>query len=363
MIEYENLATLNAVYRDELTAAFESVLDSGRFLFGPQLTAFEREFADFCRVPHVIGVANGTDALTLILRSLDTGRGGKVVVASNAYIACYMAIVDAGLVPVPVEPDPATYNIDPAAVREAVTDDTVAIMAVHMYGRPCDMAPLVDLSKETGIPLIEDCAQAHGATYRGRTVGSFGYAAAFSFFPTKNLGGLGDGGAVATPSPDVDTRIRRLAFYGFEERNFSQEVGVNSRLDEVQAAFLRIKLRHLPSVIDHKRALAGIYDDELSDAWRKPAPEHDLSGVYHIYPVRHPERDRMRAALHDAGVQTSVHYPLAPHQQPALKHMLAGKSYPISEGIHREIFSLPVSCIHSADDVRRVASTLNALLD
>jgi dTDP-4-amino-4,6-dideoxygalactose transaminase len=359
-IEYENLRKSNEPFFEDYRASFESVLQSGWFILGNQVKEFEKEFASYCGTSYGVGVANGLDGLTLALRALDFPVGSEVIVPSNTYIATILSILNCHLKPVLVEPELRTYNIDPRLIRNAISSKTVAILVVHLYGKVCAMDEILEIAKENGLKLIEDCAQAHGAAYKGRRAGSFGDAGVFSFYPTKNLGCLGDGGAVVTNSPEVHNRIRILRNYGSEAKYHNKMLGVNSRLDELQAAFLRIKLRALDRINEHKRRLANIYHNLLSDDFVKPQPNSDAYDVFHIYNIRHPKRDEVRRFLVDHGIGTEIHYPIAPHQQPCLINNFRGSNYPISEVIHETTLSLPISYAHTENEIQYVAHVLNS---
>lgn len=359
MIEYENLAKVNAPFFPLLQHAFERVMRRGWYILGEEVESFEREFAAYCGVSHCVGTASGLDALILALRAADLPRGSEVLVPSNTYIATILSIVHAGMKPVLVEPDIRTYNIDPCNIEKAITPKTKALMVVHLYGRPCDMDPILALSRRYGLTLVEDCAQAHGATYKGKRVGSFGDFGAFSFYPTKNLGGLGDGGCVTTNNPQYADRLRALRNYGSKVKYHNEVVGYNSRLDEVQAAFLRVKLKRLEEINQHKRRLAGIYLASLKSDFVLPAVDEGYGHVFHIFNIRHPERDRLREYLYAHGVKTEIHYPIPPQRQPALKGIVEG-DFPVSSEIHRTTLSLPISFCHTESEVEKVCEIMNA---
>lgn len=359
MIEYENLSKANQPYWEEFVASFRDTLGEGWFILGKRVEQFEEEFAAYCGVKYCVGVASGFDALVLSLRALRLEDGDEVILPSNTYVATVLAVIQAGLTPVLVEPDPESYNIDPNRIEERITKRTKVILPVHLYGKPCVMDRLQGLSTSRGIHLVEDCAQAHGARFGKTMAGSFGSLSAFSFYPTKNLGALGDGGAVVTNDPALATAVRQLRNYGSEKKYDTVMLGVNSRLDELQAGFLRIKLRKLDAIIEHKRSLARLYQEGLKDAFVKPAVRPDEHDVYHIYAIRHPQRDKLREYLLKHGIRTEIHYPVPPHQQPSLRNFFAGESYPLSEEIHRTILSLPISTFHTPGDIGRVIDVLN----
>lgn len=359
MIEYEDLAHSNRPFFDELTKAFESVLRKGRYILGEHVDLFERAFAGYLGCGEMVGVACGFDAIRLSLEALALPDQSEVILPSNAYMATALAAVHSSLKPVLVEPDIRTYNIDPSRIEERITEKTSAILIVHLYGKCCDMNPILQLCRKYGLKLVEDCAQAHGASYRGRIAGTFGDSAAFSFYPTKNLGALGDGGAVATDDPDLAGRVRSLRNYGSDRKNCYNMRGFNSRLDELQAAFLCIKLRHLDRINEHKRALARIYLEGLKEDFIKPHVDDDFGDVYHIFPIRHERRDALRDYLERNGVRTEIHYPVPCYKQENLRDMFGGKTYPVSDEIHNTELSLPIAFFHTPGQVRQVVEIMN----
>lgn len=342
---------------DGYRTAFDKVLESGWFVLGEEVRSFEREFAAYCGTSECVGVANGLDALTLSLKAFGFKHGSEVLVPSNTYIATILAIVSAGLQPVPVEPDIRTYTIDPSKIEDRITPRTVAVMIVHLYGKMCDMDSIVSICRSHGLKLIEDCAQAHGAAYKGRRAGSFGEINAFSFYPTKNLGGLGDGGAVTTNDPELAGRVRSLRNYGSRVKYHNETLGVNSRLDEVQAAFLRIKLRRLDEINSHKRSLASAYRRGIGEAYVLPVAQEGFFDIYHVFNIRHPQRDQLKSHLLQCGVKTDIHYPVSPNRQPALRGIFDAPC-PISEEIHATTLSLPISFCHTEEDIGVVCDAL-----
>ncbi|RXF69201.1 DegT/DnrJ/EryC1/StrS family aminotransferase [Arcticibacter tournemirensis] len=359
MIEYENLRLLNAPFFKEYKESFSEALESGWFILGEKVRRFEEEFATYCNIGYCAGLASGLDALVLALRSFDFPPGGEVIVPSNTYIATILAVYHCGLIPILVEPDIQSYNIDPLKIEERISPKTCAILVVHLYGKSCDMDPIMELAGKYGLRVVEDCAQSHGAEYKGKKTGTFGDFGAFSFYPTKNLGALGDGGALTCSNSALIEKVKTLRNYGSKEKYVNELVGYNSRLDEIQAAFLSIKLRSLDAINKHKRALASLYQQNLKDDFIKPLIQPDHYDVYHIYAVRHPQRTKLREYLLKHGVKTEVHYPVPPHQQKALQDRLKG-SYPISEEIHRTTLSLPVSYFHTEDQIYTVIKLLNS---
>lgn len=359
MIEYENLYRLNQSFMEEYERSFADVLRSGWFVLGKQVSAFENSYAAFCGTQHCIGLANGLDALNLSLRAFGFERGKEVIVPSNTYIATILSIVENGLQPVLVEPDMQSYNIDPAKIEQAITPNTRAIMVVHLYGKVCDMDPILALAKKYQLKVIEDGAQSHGARYKNKLSGNFGDLAAHSFYPTKNLGALGDAGAVTTNDAELADSVRTIRNYGSKVKYENIKVGVNSRLDEIQAAFLSVKLKRLHEITEHKRTLAAIYLNGLKSDYIKPQVHPDFYDVYHIFNVRHPKRDALKKYLLDHDIKTEIHYPIAPVHQLAMKGILDRFETPIAEEIHRTTLSLPISFFHTKEDVYRVVEVMN----
>ncbi|KIO78766.1 aminotransferase [Pedobacter lusitanus] len=359
MIPYESLKILNRPFEEKFKARFAGFLEKGWYVLGEEVSLFEEEFAAYHDEKYVAGVANGLDALILSLRCCNFKKGDEVIVPSNTYIATILAIIQAGLIPVLVEPDSRTYNIDPAAIPAAITDRTVAIMVVHLYGQCCEMDPIMELAAQHQLKVIEDCAQAHGAKYKGKLAGTFGDFGAFSFYPTKNLGALGDAGAVLCKTEADYLKIKQLRNYGSEKKYHNGIIGYNSRLDELQASFLRIKLPYLDEINTHKRKLAQLYTENLNDSFIKPKSDPDFYNVFHIYNILHPERDRLKQYLLENNIGTEVHYPVAPQDQPALKDYLRSFDYPVSAKIHQQTLSLPCSFAHTEADVLGVIRILN----
>ena len=359
MIEYENLHELNKPFLKEYRDSFDKVMQGGWFILGNQVKEFENNFANYCGVKHCLGVANGLDALTLALRTFSFPAGAEVIVPSNTYIATLLSILNCNLKPVLVEPDLATYNIDVHKIEEAVTDKTVAIMVVHLYGKCCAMDEIKSLADRHKLKLIEDCAQSHGAKFKENRAGTFGDFGAFSFYPTKNLGALGDAGCLTTQDDTLGRHIGLLRNYGSEKKYYNEVIGVNSRLDEMQAAFLNVKLRSLDQINEHKRKLAVIYSQELKQDFIKPSAHRDYYDVFHIYNVRHPKREALKEYLLKHDIRTEIHYPVPPHQQRAMKGIFGNQSFPISEEIHRTTLSLPISTIHSESDIHGVVEVMN----
>lgn len=345
-VPFLDLRASNARYADELKAAAARVIDSGWYVLGEELEAFEREFAAYCGTAHAIGVGNGMDALTLILRGYRAlGRlheGDEVLVPGNTFIASFLAISENRLRPVPLEPEAASFNLDPAQVERAIGPRTRAILAVHLYGQLADMAALRAIAERHGLLLLEDAAQAHGARRDGRHAGSFGDAAGFSFFPGKNLGALGDGGAVTTDDDELVAQLRVLRNYGSDIKYRHLVQGVNSRLDELQAALLRVKLRHLDADIAARRAIAQRYLDGIAHPQiAVPQVTDPAAHAWHLFVVRCAQRDALQRHLQAQGVHCLVHYPTPPHRQPAYPE-LAMLQLPLCEQLGAEVLSLPI---------------------
>ncbi|MCZ2143389.1 MAG: DegT/DnrJ/EryC1/StrS family aminotransferase [Ignavibacteriales bacterium] len=358
LTEYENLGKLNAPFFEEYKKSFADTLDSGWYILGNKVKNFEEEFARYNGAPFCLGVASGLDALILALKAFGFPPNSEVIVPSNTYIATILAILHAGLKPVLVEPDIHTYNIDPSKIEEQITPRTVALMVVHLYGKACEMGQIMEIKRKHNLVLIEDAAQSHGAKWRGQPTGTFGEYGAFSFYPTKNLGALGDGGALLMKTGELYNKIKRLRNYGSDVKYYNEVVGYNSRLDEVQAGFLSIKLKRLDEINDHKRALAVLYLQGLKDDFIKPVVSPDFYDVYHIFNIRHPKRDKLKEYLFQNGIKTEIHYPVSPNKQNAMKGIIEGE-YPISEEIHATTLSLPVSFFHTPDDIHKVIEVMN----
>lgn len=344
-VPFFDIGPSHAAIAAELESVWRQVLGGRQFILGERVAAFEADFAAYCGAGHGIGVGNGLDALTLILEGLGIAAGDEVIVPAHTFIATWLAVTRSGATPVPVDCLAGTGSIDPALVPAAITSRTRALIAVHLYGMPAEMAPLQALAAKHGFHLIEDAAQAHGASYRGAKTGSFGIAAGFSFYPTKNLGALGDGGAVVTNDAALAQRIRRLRNYGSERKYEHQIIGCNSRLDELQAAILSVKLRRLDAWTADRRRIAARYRQMLSDlpGLHLTAVTDGAEPVWHLFPVRYAARDALAEALAAAGVQTMVHYPVPPHLQPAYAALgLRAGRFPVAEAIARSTLSLPI---------------------
>ncbi len=347
--------------KDELDAAYRRVMESGWYIFGEECEAFEREFAAYCGVKHCLGVGNGLEALHLILRAYGIGPGDEVIVPANTYIATWLAVSYAGAVPVPVEPDPATCNLDPARIAAALTPRTRAILPVHLYGQCADMQPICQIAAQHNLKVIEDAAQAQGAGYRGRKAGSLGDAAGFSFYPGKNLGALGDAGAVLTDDDALADRVRLLRNYGSKVKYVNEIKGFNSRLDTLQAAFLRAKLPALDEWNRRRQTAAGWYLAGLRGLpdLTLPAVLPESDPAWHIFMVRHPRRDALQRHLTEHGIGTLIHYPTPPHRSQAYSDSgYAQYTFPISEQIARTTLSLPMGPHLSRADAERVIAAV-----
>ena len=359
------LVDLKAAYgrlQAEIDAAVARVLAGGWYILGPEVSAFESEFAAYLGVEHAVGVASGTDAVLLALRALGIGPGDEVITVAHTAVATVTAIELAGATPRLVDINPTTYTLDPAQLAAAIRPRTRAIVPVHLYGAPADMDAVLAVARAHALPVVEDCAQAHGARYRGQMVGTLGDAAAFSFYPTKNLGALGDGGAVATNRPEVAERLRLLRQYGWRERYVSDVAGTNSRLDELQAAILRVRLGHLEAENEARRRLAARYDAALAGLpIALPAARPADCPVYHLYVIRAAARDALAEHLRARGIGTGVHYPVPVHRQPAYAHLGYGPgSLPATEAAAAEVLSLPMYHDLTEGAVDTVAAAIRA---
>lgn len=347
---------VGAAYKElktEIDAAIARVLDSGLYILGPEVEAFEQEWAQYCEAKHAIGVANGLDALHLALLAMDVGPGDEVIVPSNTYIATWLAVSQCGATPVPVEPIEATYNINPELIEAAITPRTKVILPVHLYGQPADLDPILAIARKHGLRVLEDAAQAHGARYKGRRIGAHGDAVAWSFYPGKNLGALGDGGAVTTNDPEIADRIRVLRNYGSRVKYVNEVKGFNSRLDPIQAGVLRVKLLALDEWNDRRKVIARKYLEGLAGSrvvlpkvpeWADP--------VWHLFVIRHQERDGLMKRLTESGVGTMIHYPIPPHLQEAYAEIVFEVgAFPLAERMAAEVVSLPIGGQMAAEGV------------
>ncbi|MES3006292.1 MAG: DegT/DnrJ/EryC1/StrS family aminotransferase [Pseudomonadota bacterium] len=367
MIPFLDLKLINSRYRNELVQAATRVIDSGWYVQGEEVKLFEKEFSNYCGAKHCIGVANGLDALTLTLRAWkELGRlrdGDEVIVPANTYIASILAITENRLRPVLVEPDEASYNLCPLKAAEAITRKTKAIIAVHLYGQIAPMQELMQLANKHGLLLLEDAAQAHGASIYGRKAGSWGHAAGFSFYPGKNLGSLGDAGAITTSDDELAKILRALGNYGSIKKYENLYQGVNSRLDEMQAALLRVKLKYLDQDTANRHQIADIYlngiaHPEIKLPQIKGGGQLSTSHAWHLFVICSRRRDALQQHLADNGIQTLIHYPIPPHKQLAYRDW-NNQPYPITEAIHKEVLSLPMGPTLSAEDVKKVIDACN----
>ena len=367
MIKNIPFLDLRAAYlelKEQIDAAVARVLDSGWYILGPEVDSFETDWAAYCGARDAVGLANGLDALTLGLRALNIGPGDEVIVPSNTYIASWLAVTAVGAKLVPVEPDPRTYNIDIKAVEHAITSKTRAIMPVHLYGQPVDLDPLLSIARQHGLSVIEDAAQAHGARYKGLRIGAHGDVVCWSFYPGKNLGAMGDGGAITTNRSDIAETVRILRNYGSREKYVNELSGTNSRLDPLQAAILRVKLSYLDEWTDRRRALAALYSSELQDTeivlphvpeWADPA--------WHLYVVRTQKREALQLALTKAGIGSLIHYPIPPHMQAAYAHLdLPRGRLPVAENMAADVLSLPIGPQAKQSDILKVAAAIKACI-
>ena len=361
-VPFLDLKSPYAELKDELDTAYRRVMESGWYILGHEVEAFEAEFAAYCEAKHCIGVGNGLEALQLILCALGIGPGDEVIVPSNTYIATWLAVSYTGATPVPVEPDEQTCNIDPARIEAAITGHTRAIMPVHLYGQPANMDPIMKIAVQHGIKVIEDAAQAHGARYKGRCAGSLGDAAGFSFYPGKNLGAIGDGGAVVTNDDDIADKVRVLRNYGSRVKYHNEVKGFNSRLDELQAAFLRVKLGKLDEWNARRREVAEHYFsrlDNVSDLILPHSPSW-CSPVWHLFVVRHGNREKLQTYFGQQGIGTLIHYPVPPHRSKAYADLRQPEKFPIAECLAETVLSLPIGPHMSESEVAIVAEALAA---
>lgn len=355
---------LGAAYREiqpQIDDAVARVLASGWYILGPEVEAFEAEWASYCGVAYAVGLANGLDALVLALRALDIGQGDEVIVPSNTYIATWLAVTAVGATPIPVEPDPDTYNIDPTRIEAALTSRTRALLPVHLYGQPADMDPIMAIAHRHGLRVIEDAAQAHGARYKGARIGAHGDIVCWSFYPGKNLGALGDAGAITTNDADLAARVALLRNYGSRQKYVNEVAGVNSRLDPVQAAILRVKLEVLDDWTDRRRKVAAAYREGLARTrltlpqvpdWAEPA--------WHLFVVCTPDRDALHAHLGQAGIGALIHYPIPPHMQVAYAGLaLTPEALPLARDLAAQVISLPMGPHLDVAQVARVVEALS----
>lgn len=344
MIPFLNLNSTYIELKNEIDTSIKRVLDSGIYILGPEVEAFEAEWANYCGSNYAVGVANGLDALVLGLRALKVGPGDEVIVPSNTYIASWLAISAVGATPVPVEPNPTTYNINVKEIYKLITPATKAIMPVHLYGQPGDLDQIITLSKQFGISVIEDAAQAHGAKYKGKRIGAHGDIVCWSFYPGKNLGAFGDGGAITTNRHDLAESIRKYRNYGSSKKYHTEIKGTNSRLDPLQAAVLRVKLPHLDDWNDRRRVISKLYTHELRDSeFILPKCPNWAHSVWHLFVIRTSYRDKLKSEFDKVGIGSLIHYPIPPHMQKAYKDLqFKPESFPLARQLANEIISLPI---------------------
>lgn len=361
MIPFLDLKKINSIYREELIAAATKVIDSGWYVQGEEVSGFEREFSDYCGVAYCVGVANGLDALILTLRAWkELGHlkdGDEIIVPANTYIASILAITEARLNPILVEPDSHTYNLCPLKTAAAISPKTRGIVAVHLYGQLAPMPEIMSLAKRHKLLVLEDSAQAHGASIDGRKAGNWGDASGFSFYPGKNLGALGDAGAVTTNDKLLAQTIRALGNYGSHEKYKNIYKGVNSRLDEMQAAMLRIKLKYLDNEIENRRRVANYYLKNIKNE-KIILPVVQTNSTWHLFVIRSQKRNELQKYLLDNKIQTLMHYPLPPHKQSAYKEC-NNDSYPLTELMHEEVLSLPISAVQNSEDTQKLVRIIN----
>lgn len=360
MVKFLDLHKINERFRSEIDGRIKQILDSGWYLLGEQDKTFETDFAKFCGTKHCIGCANGLDALNLIIRGFGFGQGDEIIVPANTYIASILAISENGCTPVLVEPDINTYNINPNLIEEKITDKTKAIMVVHLYGQAVQMDKIWELAKKYNLKVIEDSAQAHGALYKGKRTGNLSDASGFSFYPGKNLGCLGDGGCITTNDDELAGKIRAIANYGSHKKYCHIYKGINSRLDEIQAAVLDVKLPHLDDDNNRRRKIAKYYRENIKNPKIiLPQTYDEKAHVWHVFAVRTKNRNEFQDYLKQNDIQTLIHYPTPPHKQEAYKEW-NNLSYPISEEIHNTIISIPISPVMTDTEIKRVVEVINA---
>lgn len=344
MIPFLDLRDSYLETKTEIDAAVSRVLDGGWYILGSEVEAFEAEWADYCGAAHAVGVANGLDALVLALRALDIGEGDEVIVPSHTFVATWLAVSAVGARPVPVEPDPATFNIDPKRISAAITKRTRAIIPVHLYGQPADLDAIIAVAKAHGLSVIEDAAQSHGARYRGRRIGAHGDIVCWSFYPGKNLGAMGDAGGITTDRADLAEKVRVLRNYGSRQKYVHEVLGVNSRLDPIQAAVLRVKLQHLDEWTERRRSLAAAYSQVLDGSGLiLPQVAAGNEPVWHLYVVRSPKRNELMQTLAESEIGSQIHYPIPPHMQEAYSDLgHTHDEFPLARQLADEVFSLPM---------------------
>lgn len=363
MIKFLDLYKINERFRSEIDDRIKKVLDSGWYLLGREDETFETNFAKFVGVKHCIGCANGLDALNLIIKAYDFGVGDEIIVPANTYIASILAITQNGCTPVLVEPDIKTYNINPDLIEEKITDKTRAIMVVHLYGQAVQMEKIWEIAKKYNLKIIEDSAQAHGAKFQGKRTGSLSDASGFSFYPGKNLGCLGDGGCITTNNDGLAKKLKALRNYGSQIKYYNIYKGVNSRLDEIQAAVLDVKLKYLDEDNEKRRKVSKYYRENIKNPnVILPSTYDEKAHVWHVFPVRVENRNSFQEYLKANEIETNIHYPLPPHKQEAYKE-LNSLSFPLTEEIHETIISIPISPVMTEEEFRKVVDVINKYAD
>lgn len=362
MIEFLDMKAPYLELKEEIDEAIARVTSSGWFIGGPEVEQFEEEYASYCDVKHAIGVANGLDALHLALRAFEVGPGDEVIVPSNTYIATWLAVSQCGAQPIAVEPDEKTHNIDPLQIEAAITSRTKVILPVHLYGQPADLDPIIQIANRFGLKVLEDGAQAHGASYKGKRLGGHGHAVAWSFYPGKNLGAMGDGGAVTTNDDQIADRLRVLRNYGSRIKYVNEVQGFNSRLDPLQAAILKVKLKVLDSWNARRNYVAARYNSEICNPNLKLPSKPDWAQcAWHLYVVRHAQRDKLQQALQKSGVGTLIHYPIPPHRQAAYaESKFPSRGFPVAELLANEVLSLPMGPAMTDEHINYIIAEINA---
>jgi len=355
---------LSAGYKElklEIDTAIGGVLSSGYYIGGPEVESFEKDWANYCGCKFAVGVGNGLDAIELALRAMDIGPGDEVIVPSNTYIATWLAVSHCGATPVPVEPNEKTYNIDPGLIEKAITKKTKAIIPVHLYGQPCDLDQILEISKKYSLKVLEDAAQAHGAKYKGKKIGAHGDVVAWSFYPGKNLGALGDGGAITTNDEKIAERVKLLGNYGSKKKYINDEKGFNSRLDPMQAAILRVKIRYLDEWNERRNLIANQYLLEIKNSVIKlPYVPNWSEPVWHLFVIRHIQRDHLQNVLTKAGISTLIHYPIPPNKQSAYSELnISNNSFLLAQKLANELISIPIGPQLSMDNLKFIIKIIN----
>ena len=363
-VKFLNLEKSYSSIKNEIDQSINRVLKSGTYILGEEVSLFEKEWADFCKASNCIGVANGLDAITIALKAFEIGKGDEVIVPSNTYIATWIAISNVGATIVPVEPDINTYNIDVKKIKEVISKKTKAILPVHLYGQPADLDPILELANNNNLIVIEDAAQAHGAKYKGKMIGSHGNAICWSFYPGKNLGAFGDGGAITTNNSEIALKIKTLRNYGSPRKYINKYIGMNSRLDPIQAAILRVKLRYLDEWNNNRKNIAKSYINELKKSKLiMPLFLDDFNSSWHLFVVRSQFRNLLAKKLEERGIQTLIHYPVPPHLQEAyFKEKIKFKKLPFSELIANQVLSLPIGPHQEEAETKKVISSLKDII-